>query len=73
MHKEEYQEWAAVVQAVANVNEKIAPALIAKGLDVTDQKTVDDHADRAPVEWRAERRSRGRSRESGGTQIVHAE
>jgi len=30
-----------VSQAVKNVNEKIGPALIAKGVDVTDQKAVD--------------------------------
>lgn len=31
-----------VLKAVSNINEKIAPALIAKGFDVTAQKDIDD-------------------------------
>ncbi|KAF8364054.1 enol-1 [Pristionchus pacificus] len=31
-----------VLKAVANINEKIAPALIAKGIDVTEQRAIDE-------------------------------
>lgn len=31
-----------VLKAVANINEKIAPALIAKGIDVTQQREIDE-------------------------------
>lgn len=35
-------DWTGVTKAVANVNDTIAPELIKAGLDVKDQKAVDD-------------------------------